>query len=154
MEPSMKSRTLFVVAAFLLAPAAHAFPGADGKAAPSRHGAAPAAPVPVGKITKATAPDARTIVELVSGKARLKDKTVTIRAQVVKVSHGILGKNWIHLQDGSGSAANGTHDVVVTTTDDASVGKVVTASGTVRTDIDLGSGYKYAVLVEDAKIRN
>jgi len=69
------------------------------------------------------------------------------------VSNGVLGKNWVHLQDGSGSADKGTHDIVVTTTDEAAIGQVVNASGTVRTDVDIGSGYKYAVLVEEAKLR-
>jgi hypothetical protein len=89
----------------------------------------------------------------VAGRAALKDKTVTIRGQVVKVNSGILGKNWVHLQDGSGSAASGTNDILVTTTDTAAVGDVINASGTVRTDVNVGPGYAYAVLVDDAKIR-
>ena len=115
------------------------------------HGATPAAPV--GKIAKASSADARTVAEVVSGRTALKDKTVTIRAQVVKVNSGILGKNWLHLQDGSGSAAAGTHDILVTTTDAAAVGDVVNARGRVRNDVDIGPGYAYTVLVEDAKIR-
>lgn len=118
-----------------------------------RHGSAPAPAKPVGKIAKARAADAKSIAEVQSGRAALKDKTVTVRGQVVKASTGILGKNWIHLQDGTGEAAKATHDLVVTTTDTVAVGDIVSASGTVRTDVDLGSGYKYAVLVEDAKVR-
>jgi hypothetical protein len=125
-------------------------PKPAGKAG-SPHGAAPAAPV--GKIAKASGADARTVAEVVSGRTALKDKTVSIRAQVVKVNSGILGKNWLHLQDGSGSAAAGTHDILVTTTDAAAVGDVVDARGTVRNDVDIGPGYAYAVLVDDAKIR-
>lgn len=121
-------------------------------AASTSHGA-PAPAVTVAKVAKATGSDAKTVAEVVAGTAALKDKTVTIRGQVVKVSSGILGKNWIHLQDGSGSPASGTHDILVTTTDTAVVGDVVNASGTVRTNVDLGSGYAYAVLVADARIR-
>ena len=135
---------------------AYAFPtaGESGKAAaPARHGSAPAPATSVGKIDKAKAADAKTVAEVVSGKSGLAGKTVTIRGKVVKASHGILGKNWIHLQDGSGSAAAATHDIVVTTTDNPAVGEVVSANGIVRTDVDIGSGYKYAVLVEGAKIR-
>ena len=117
------------------------------------HGASPAQAAPVGKIAKASAPDARTVAESVTGAAALKGKTVTIRGQVVKYSPGLLGKNWMHLQDGSGSPSAGTHDILVTTTDTAGIGDVVDARGTLRTDVDLGSGYKYSVLVEDAKIR-
>jgi hypothetical protein len=120
---------------------------------PAGHGVAPTASRPVAKLERARAADAKTVAEVVAGPAPLNGKTVTIRGQVVKVSSGIMGKNWIHLQDGSGSAAKGTHDIVVTTKDTTAVGDVINASGTVRTDVNLGSGYVYAVLVENAKIR-
>ena len=114
--------------------------------------AAPAA-TPVAKVTKATGPDARTVAEVVTGKAALNTKTVVVRAQVVKVNLGIMGKNWLHLQDGSGSAADGSNDIVVTTQDRVAVGDVVNARGKVRTDLNLGGGYAYAVLIEDATVR-
>jgi hypothetical protein len=117
------------------------------------HGAVPAPTAPVAKVTKASGPDAKTVAEVVKGKAALKGKTVLVRGQVVKASIGILGKNWFHLQDGSGSAAEGTNDILVTSTDTAAVGDIVNAKGTVRTDVDLGSGYAYAVLIEEAALR-
>ncbi len=89
---------------------------------------------------------------MVQGNAALKDKAVLVRGQVVKVNAGILGKNWLHLQDGSGSAAGGTNDILVTTKDMAAVGDIVTAKGTVRTDVNLGSGYTYKVLIDDAAV--
>jgi hypothetical protein len=110
--------------------------------------AAAATPVP-----KASGADARTVAEVVQGKAGLKDKTVLIRARVVKVNTGIMGKNWLHLQDGSGKAQDGSNDILVTSQDSAAVGDIVTARGTVRTDVTLGPGYAYAVLVEDASVR-
>ncbi len=115
--------------------------------------AAPAASAPVIKVAKATGPDAKTVAEVFTGKAALKDKTVLVRGQVVKVSVGILGKNWLHLRDGSGSAADGSNDIVVTTKDEPAVGDIVNAKGTVRTDVNVGSGYNYAVLIEDASVR-
>lgn len=121
--------------------------------AQAQHAGAPVASVNVGKIDKSTAKDGKTVAEVVANKSTLKDKNVTIRGQVVKVSHGIMGKNWVHLQDGSGSADKGTNDIVITTKDETAVGQVVNASGIVRTDVDIGSGYKYAVLVEEAKLR-
>lgn len=72
---------------------------------------------------------------------------------MAKVNNGIMGKNWLHLQDGSGSAAGGTNDILVTTKDSAVVGDVVIIKGTVRTDVKLGAGYEYAVLIEDATVR-
>jgi hypothetical protein len=129
-------------------------PGAkSGRTAPAPHGTPPAPAAPVGKIPKATGPGAKTVAEVVAGRASLENKPVTIRGQVVKFNAGILGKNWVHLQDGSGSAAGGTHDILLTTTDTTAVGDVVNATGTVRTNVDLGSGYTYAVLVEEARIR-
>ncbi|MGL6111162.1 MAG: nucleotide-binding protein [Rubrivivax sp.] len=118
-------------------------------------GASPAAPpaAPAAKVAKATGPDARTVAEVVTGKASLNTKTVQVRAQVVKVSLGIMGKNWLHLQDGSGKASDGSNDILVTTQDQAAVGDIVTARGTVRTDVNLGSGYVYSVLIENAALR-
>jgi hypothetical protein len=132
-----------------------AVPGAKTAAA---HGAAPAGggnglTPKVAKVAKATGPDARTVAEVVAGRATLTGKAVLVRAQVVKVSLDILGKNWLHLQDGSGSPADGTNDILVTTKDSAAVGDIVSARGTVRTDVTLGAGYAYAVLVEDASVR-
>jgi len=77
---------------------------------------------------------------------------VRIRGRVVKFNGGILGTNWIHLQDGTGSAADGTHDLTVTTLGTASVGDVITATGTVVTNQDFGAGYTYAVMLKDAEV--
>lgn len=117
------------------------------------HGDAAVAGAPVSKVDKATGPNAKTVAEVVAGGAALKDKPVLLRGQVVKVNLGILGKNWLHLQDGSGSAAKGTNDILVTTKDKAVVGAIVTAKGTVRTDVNLGAGYSYAVLIDDAALQ-
>lgn len=111
-----------------------------------------AAPAPV-KVTKAEGPDGRTVAEVYATKGKLKDKAVVVRGQVVKVSLGIMGKNWVHLRDGSGAEADGSNDLLVTTQDKAAVGDVVVARGTVRTEVNLGSGYNYAVLVEGAALK-
>jgi hypothetical protein len=105
------------------------------------------------KVAKATGPDARTVEEIVKGSAKLKGKPVSVRGTVVRFTSGVLGKNWVHLQDGTGSAAEKTHDVLVTTQDSAKIGEVVVAKGVVQTDLDLGSGYSYKVLVDNAKLQ-
>jgi hypothetical protein len=105
------------------------------------------------KVAKAKGPDARTVAEIVEKKAELKDRPVLVRGQVVKYTPGVMGKNWIHLRDGTGSAAAGTNDVLVTSKDETSIGAVVLARGTVRTDVDLGSGYSYKVLVDGATLQ-
>ena len=80
---------------------------------------------------RAEGPDAATVAEAYAKKAALKDKLVAIRGKVVKYNGGIMGKNWLHLQDGSGSAAKGDYDMAVTTSDEAKVGDTVTVRGRV-----------------------
>ena len=105
------------------------------------------------KVAKATGPDAHTVAEILTSKSALKDKPVTVHGTVVKFTGGVMGKNWIHLRDGSGSGADGSNDLVVTTLDESKIGDVVLVKGTVRTDVNLGSGYSYGVLIEDAKLQ-
>jgi hypothetical protein len=93
----------------------------------------------------------QTVAEIIEGKARFAGKEVTLRAKVVKVNTEILGKNWIHLQDGT-AAAGGENKMIVTTGDVAEVGSTVTVRGILSTDKDYGYGYKYDVLIEDASV--
>jgi hypothetical protein len=78
---------------------------------------------------------------------------VAIQGKVVKASMGVMGKNWLHLRDGSGDPAKGNHDLTVTTLDEAKVGDLILVKGVLHTDKDFGSGYRYAVIVEEAKIQ-
>jgi hypothetical protein len=131
-----------------------------GNLAGSNKGAAAALPTaakvpdsaPI-KVAKATGANARTVAEVVTNSVELKDKTVQVRGKVVKFSPEIMGKNWIHLRDGSGSEANSTNDILVTSAGQAKLGDVVTVTGMVRVDKDFGSGYTYKVLIEEATIK-
>jgi hypothetical protein len=105
------------------------------------------------KVPKASGPDARTVEEVLTKSAELKDKTVQVRGKVVKYSASVMGKNWIHLRDGSGSETNHTNDVLVTTTGKAKVGDVIVVKGTVSIDRDFGAGYSYKVLIENATLQ-
>ncbi len=103
---------------------------------------APVAPV-------AKAEGGYTVAEIFSQSAKLKDQTVKVNGRVTKVVRGVMGKDWVHIQDGSG--AEGTNDLVVTSpTADVTEGEVVTVTGKVKTDVDFGYGYFYPVLIEDA----
>jgi hypothetical protein len=126
-------------------------PNPAGMAA--QHAAAAAGPQDVGsvKVAKATGADARTVAEIYAQKAALKEKSVTVRGKVVKFNEGIMGRNWLHIRDGSGTA-NKDNDITITTGDKAAVGDVVVVKGTVRLDKDFGAGYAYPVIVEDAKL--
>ncbi len=107
----------------------------------------------VSKTKKASGPDAYTVAELYEKSTDLDKKGIVVRARIVKVSPNIMGKNWLHIQDGSGSASKGNNDVIVTTSDLLSVGDVVTVKGTLYKNKDFGSGYKYAVIVEEAGVK-
>lgn len=119
-----------------------------GMAKPADASVAPVAPD--AKVAKASGPNAKTVAEIITEAANLKDKTVLVRGKVVKYNAGIMGRNWIHLRDGSGSAVAKTNDVLITSLNAVKVGDVVTAKGIVRTDKDFGSGYIYKVIVEEA----
>ncbi len=126
-------------------------PGGSAHPGPS---AAPSAPVVVGKVRKATGANAFTVVEIWAKKRELKDKVVVVRGKVVQYTSGVLGKNWVHLQDGSGNAGKRTHDVALTTQAQVTKGDVVTFQGVVRLNKDFGSGYAYEVLIEEAVLVN
>lgn len=104
-------------------------------------------------VSKAAGASGRTVAEVYAERAALKDKPVVIHAKVVKVVAGVMGKNWVHLRDGSGSDTERTNDLVATSKDEPAVGDVVLAKGVVRTDVDLGSGYSYRVLIEDVSFQ-
>jgi hypothetical protein len=92
----------------------------------------------------------KTVAEVFAGKDQLNGKTVAVRGKVVKFSPEIMGKNWLHLQDGTG--AEGTNDLTVTTAGAAKIGDTITVKGTLVANKDFGHGYKYDVIMEDATI--
>ena len=57
------------------------------------------------------------------------------------------------VQDGSGDPAQKTHDLVVTTSEMAQQGDIVTIEGLMVANKDFGAGYKYSALLEDAVIK-
>jgi hypothetical protein len=105
------------------------------------------------KVEKAKGSEARTVAEVYRDKASLGEKKISVRGKVVKVSMGIMGKNWVHIQDGTGSPEKGTNELVVTTDAVASIGDVVTATGMVSPDKDFGYGYRYDVIMEKAELK-
>jgi len=126
---------------------------ADSKAMAAQHAGASTAPVEgVIQVEKAAGPDGRTIAEVYAGRVALKGRSVAVRGKVVKFNSEIMGKNWIHLRDGSGSAAARDNDLTVTTDGVAHVGDVVTVSGAVSVDRDFGAGYAYPVILEGARV--
>jgi hypothetical protein len=93
----------------------------------------------------------KTVGEIFAGQAGLSGKEVTVRGKVVKFSPQIMGKNWVHVQDGTGQA--GTNDLTITTADSANVGDTVMVTGKITLKKDFGMGYKYDVIIEDGKVK-
>jgi hypothetical protein len=94
----------------------------------------------------------KTVGELYEERAALEGKQVTVQGEVVKVNTGIMQRNFIHIQDGSGDALHETNNLVITTQDNAAVGDKVKVTGTVVVDHDFGFGYHYPLLVEQATV--
>jgi hypothetical protein len=89
------------------------------------------------------------IGELFAHRDSYAAKAVLIRGKVTKINRAIMGRNWVHLQDGTGDADN--YDLTVTTNDDAAVGDVAIFEGTITLNKDFGAGYSYEVIMEEAK---
>lgn len=104
------------------------------------------------KVAKATGGNAYTVADIFGKADSLNGKKVKIKGQVVKFSPQIMGKNWLHLQDGTGDSAKSTHDLVVTSAGKAGKGDIVTVEGVLAANKDFGGGYTYAVIVEDVTI--
>jgi hypothetical protein len=96
------------------------------------------------------AKNGKTVAEIYAAREALAGKQILVRGRVVKFLSEIMGKNWVHLRDGSGS--EGTNDLAVTTDAKVEVGDLVVVSGVVSVDRDFGYGYSYTVLLEDAEI--
>jgi hypothetical protein len=90
-----------------------------------------------------------TISDLYQKQSDYAGKTVKIRGVVVKYNKEIMRKNWVHIQDGT--EYSGKYDLTVTTLDSMQVGNTVTFTGIINLNKDFGAGYKYDVIMEEAK---
>jgi hypothetical protein len=117
---------------------------------PAEHPAAqPGAAVDLAGIAQAEG--GKTVAAVFAEKDALAGQKVTVRGKVVKVNAGILGTNWLHVRDGSGT--EGTNDLTVTTPGTVpGVGDTVLVTGTIGLNKDFGMGYSYDVIVEGADV--
>jgi hypothetical protein len=95
--------------------------------------------------------DCVTIAKLFENKQSYSGKIIRVKGQVTKFNPEIMGKNWIHIQDGT--EFQGGFDLTVTSGMQAEVGKIVTIEGKIVLDKDFGYGYSYSVLMEEGKIQ-
>lgn len=99
----------------------------------------------------AKAEGGQSIAEVFADRDQLDGQTVVVRGKVVKVNANIMGKNWLHVRDGSGE--EGSNDLTVTTTGALpTVGDTVVVTGRLGLNKDFGMGYKYPVIIEDAEV--
>jgi hypothetical protein len=139
--------------------------GADVAAAAtppqSPHGASPQGTMPHGMAQPEPAAAAPIAVAKAEGGHRVAEvwalgkagtgQQITLRGKVVRYTGNVLGKNWLHVQDGSGTAGK-DNDITVTTDATAKVGDTVLITATLAADRDFGAGYAYALLLENAKV--
>lgn len=92
-----------------------------------------------------------TVAEVYEHVEHVAGQDVTVRGKVVKTNAGVMGRNWIHVRDGSGT--EGTNDLTVTTESTLpNVGETVVVKGAVTANKDFGMGYLYPVIIEDAEV--
>jgi len=101
-------------------------------------------------ISVAPATGSVSIADLFAKKDSYSGKTIKMKGQVVKINNEVMGKNWIHIQDGTGTSED--FDLTVTTLDKAAVGDVVTFEGPITLKKDFGFGYYYEVIMDGAKL--
>ena len=136
-------------------PAGH--PSIDSAAAmsPLHGGAAASATTTSGTadvaVSRASGSNAHTIGELFARSATLEGKLVRVRGQVAKVTAGVQGKTYLRLRDGSSARPEERELVVTTSGAEARVGAVTTFEGTLRTQVDVGIGFRYPILLSDAR---
>ncbi|MGC9352724.1 MAG: hypothetical protein ACP5D9_02735 [Mariniphaga sp.] len=91
-----------------------------------------------------------TIAEVFGNRQEYSGKEIEIRGIVVKVNKQIMGKNWIHIQDGTNS--EGKFDLTITSQALVDINDEVTFKGKITLEKDFGSGYFYDVIMEDASL--
>jgi hypothetical protein len=139
-------------------PPGHPGIGAPAAAGPSPHGggealrAAGEPPLSMPKVARALGSNGHVIAELAADRQKLAGQRVRVRGQVTKVTPDVQGRSFFHLRDGTLSGKGLPADLVVTSLVEPKRGQVVTFEGTLRADDDIGIGYKYPVLLEDATV--
>lgn len=90
----------------------------------------------------------RTIEEILNSPAAFVGKHIQVSGVCVKVNYNIMGRNWLHLKDGSMDE----YDFVATSAQIVSEGQVITLEGIFNEQRDFGAGYYYDFILEDAKV--
>lgn len=95
-----------------------------------------------------TLADGKTVADVFAESEQLTEQVVSLNVRVIKINKAIMGRNWITVADGTGTAPD--NKLLSTSQEEVTPGDLVIVKGVVKTDIDLGYGYKYKVLLEEA----
>lgn len=91
------------------------------------------------------------VEELFAKKHTLAGMKIRLRATVVQVTMNVMGTNFVHVRDGSGKPEEKTNDLVLKLSETPpAVGEQALFEGLLQTDVDLGAGYTYPVLIDSA----
>lgn len=92
-----------------------------------------------------------TIAQLFANPDQYAGKVIKVKGQVVKFNTQIMGRNWVHIQDGTEHSGN--FDLTITTQDQVGIGDVVIFEGAIHLNKDFGAGYKYDIIMEEGKLQ-
>ncbi len=87
------------------------------------------------------------IAQIMENRTSLSGSVVKVKGEVTKYNPSIMGKNWVHVQDGT--EFEGLFDLTITTDEEFEVGQIVTITGIVTLDRDFGYGYVYPTLLQE-----
>ena len=88
------------------------------------------------------------IGEIYADMESFANKTIVVRGKVTKFNGGIMNRNWVHIQDGTGG--EDSYDLTITTNEIVKVGSEITFKGKISINKDFGAGYSYKVIMEEA----
>ncbi len=92
------------------------------------------------------------LTDLFTDQEKYRNKSIIVKGKVVKVNPNILGKNWIHIQDGTKDDAGELHDLTITSAEMFELDDQVVIKGKITLDKDFGSGYFYEIIMEEARL--
>lgn len=101
-------------------------------------------------VARSSAENGHSIAEIHARRTSLVEHRIRVRGTVVKRTDGILGKSFLHVWDGSAAPETGADDLTVTTTEEFGIGETVELEGRLLVDQDLGLGYRYTALLDEA----
>lgn len=91
------------------------------------------------------------VAEVYARLSELAGEELLVYGTVTKATSAV-GSVWVHLQDGTGDPEAGTHDLMVQTQAPVQAGQRAAFRGLLREDADLGFGYRYRALLEEAEV--